>query len=161
MKILVVSDTHRKMDNLYKVVEKEKPLDMIIHCGDIEESADYLRGMVNCPVCVVAGNNDFFHRYDKELVIPLCDGFKGLVTHGNQYYISMGVEMLANEARARGVDFAFFGHTHRPYCNIVNGVQMINPGSLSYPRQDNRLPSYAILNIDNGAYKCDIHYFEN
>ena len=29
MKILIVSDTHRKDGNLYDVIEKEKPLDMM------------------------------------------------------------------------------------------------------------------------------------
>jgi len=35
-KILVVSDTHGIDRNFYEVVESEKPLDLIIHCGDIE-----------------------------------------------------------------------------------------------------------------------------
>ena len=34
MKILIVCDTHRKDGNLYDVIEKEKPLDMLIHLGD-------------------------------------------------------------------------------------------------------------------------------
>ena len=38
MKILIVSDTHRKDGNLYDVIEKEKPLDMLIHLGDAEKS---------------------------------------------------------------------------------------------------------------------------
>ena len=38
MKILIVSDTHRKDGNLYDVIEKEKPLDMLIHLGDAEGS---------------------------------------------------------------------------------------------------------------------------
>ena len=29
MKILIVSDTHRKDGNLYDVIEKEKPFDML------------------------------------------------------------------------------------------------------------------------------------
>lgn len=159
MKILVVSDTHRHSENLYKVIEMEKPLDMIIHCGDIEEPDDYLRGVANCPVCIVSGNNDFFYHYDREMLVPL-SGFKGFITHGHNYYISMGVEMLAREAKSRGADFAFFGHTHRPFNDIVNGVRMINPGSLSYPRQEGKQPSYAILNINNGQYDCTIKYLD-
>ena len=31
MKILIVSDTHRKDDNLKKVLEEVKPIDMFIH----------------------------------------------------------------------------------------------------------------------------------
>lgn len=159
MKILIVSDTHKRSENLYKVIDMEKPLDMVIHCGDIEESDDYLRGVVHCPVCIVSGNNDFFYNYDKELLVPI-EKFKGFIAHGHNYYISLGKEILANEARARGADFAFFGHTHRPYNNIVNGVYMVNPGSLSYPRQEGRVPSYAIMHVENGSFKCEIKYLE-
>ena len=35
MKILIVSDSHRKDENLLKVIERESPLDMFIHLGDI------------------------------------------------------------------------------------------------------------------------------
>ena len=38
MRILIVSDTHRKNENFLKVVEKEAPFDLLIHCGDIEGS---------------------------------------------------------------------------------------------------------------------------
>ena len=36
MKILVVSDTHRKDDNLKLVLSEECPLDMLIHLSDAE-----------------------------------------------------------------------------------------------------------------------------
>ena len=39
MKILIVSDTHRKDGNLYDVIEKEKPFDMLIHLGDAGKRA--------------------------------------------------------------------------------------------------------------------------
>ena len=159
MKVLVVSDTHRRMDNLDRVIEIEKPLDMVIHCGDMEESDDHLRMVAQCPVFVVAGNNDYFHNYEKELFVRL-GNHKGIISHGHNYYISMGVEIYASEARARGVDVAFFGHTHRPYYNVVNGVTLINPGSISYPRQEGRQPSYAILNVDNDKLDCEIKYLE-
>ena len=38
MKVLIVSDTHRHNENYLKVVEKVKPIDMLVHCGDIEGS---------------------------------------------------------------------------------------------------------------------------
>ena len=41
MKILIVSDTHRKNDNYLKALEVTAPVDMVIHCGDIEGS-EYL-----------------------------------------------------------------------------------------------------------------------
>ena len=38
MKILIVSDTHRKDGNLQWVMEQTKPFDMLIHLGDAEGS---------------------------------------------------------------------------------------------------------------------------
>ncbi len=35
MKILIVSDTHKKNENYFKVLEMHHP-DMVIHCGDAE-----------------------------------------------------------------------------------------------------------------------------
>jgi hypothetical protein len=34
------------------------------------------------------------------------------------------------------------------------GITVVNPGSISMPRQDNRRPSYAILDVDRQG---DIH----
>lgn len=38
MKILIVSDTHRRDANLVEVLKKEKPLDLLIHLGDVREA---------------------------------------------------------------------------------------------------------------------------
>ena len=38
MKILIVSDTHRKDENLKQVIARSGPLDMLIHLGDAEGS---------------------------------------------------------------------------------------------------------------------------
>lgn len=36
MKILIISDTHGSHKNFDRVIEKERPLDMLIHLGDVE-----------------------------------------------------------------------------------------------------------------------------
>ena len=41
-----------------------------------------------------------------------------------------------------------FGHTHKPYFSQKDGLTVLNPGSLSYPRQDGRKPSYMVMEID-------------
>ena len=38
--------------------------------------------------------------------------------------------------------------THKPVIEEIDGVLAINPGSLSYPRQHGRKPSYVILETD-------------
>ena len=66
MKILVVSDTHRKNDNYFDILKKEKP-DLVIHCGDAEGSEYALTESAKCPVKIVLGNNDFFSDLPREL----------------------------------------------------------------------------------------------
>ena len=67
--------------------------------------------------------------------------------------------MLKEEARARNFDIAMFGHTHRPYLEQERDVTVLNPGSMSYPRQEGRKPSYMVMEIDgNGDASYTIKY---
>ena len=149
MKILVVSDTHRKDDNLKLVLSEECPLDMLIHLGDAEGSEHFIPDWVNpeCRMEMVLGNNDFFSRLDREREIDIA-GHKAFITHGHYYGVSMGPEGLVDEAKSRGCDIAMYGHTHRPFLDVIEGVTVLNPGSLSYPRQEGRRPSYMIIHVD-------------
>ena len=149
MKILVVSDTHRKDDNLKLVLSEECPLDMLIHLGDAEGSEHFSPDWVNpeCRMEMVLGNNDFFSRLDREREIDIA-GHKAFITHGHYYGVSMGPEGLVDEAKSRGCDIAMYGHTHRPFLDVIDGVTVLNPGSLSYPRQEGRRPSYMIIHVD-------------
>lgn len=149
MKILIVSDTHRKDENLKYVIEKHRPLDMLIHLGDAEGSEHFIQEWVNegCQLEMVMGNNDFFSALDRE--IELCLGpHKVLLTHGHYYNVSLGVEILCQEAMERGCDIAMYGHTHRPFLEEGENVTILNPGSLSYPRQEGRKPSYMIMELE-------------
>lgn len=147
MKILIVSDTHRKNENYFKALEKEKP-DMVIHCGDVEGSEYALSEAADCPVYMVLGNNDFFSDLPRELELTI-GPYKVWVTHGHNYYVSMGNEMLRQEAAARGMDVVLYGHTHRPVIDRGREVTAVNPGSISFPRQDGRRPSYALMELDD------------
>ena len=66
MKILVVSDTHKKNDNYFTVLEMHKP-DLVIHCGDAEGAEYAITQAADCPVQIVLGNNDFFSDLPREL----------------------------------------------------------------------------------------------
>lgn len=159
MKILIVSDTHRKDDNLKMVIEKTKPLDMLIHLGDAEGSEAMISSWLNegCRLEMVLGNNDFFSCLDKEREIWI-GKYKVLLTHGHYYNVSLDPELLRKEAVARGFDIAMFGHTHRPYYSEDEGVIVLNPGSLSYPRQDGRKPSFMIMEVDE---RGEAHFTQN
>lgn len=146
-KILIVSDTHRKNDNYFTLLEQLKPLDMVIHCGDAEGSEYAISQAAECPVQIVLGNNDFFSNLPRELEFEI-GRYHVWVTHGHTYYVSVGCERIKQEARERGVDIVMFGHTHRPCLDVEKDLITLNPGSISYPRQDGRRPSYIIMELD-------------
>ena len=147
-KYLIVSDTHGRDDNFYDVLDIEEPLNGIIHCGDFEGSEGKYALAANCPVYFVAGNNDFFSNLSRELEFKL-DGHTFFVTHGHNYMVSMDLEYIRSEGISRGADIICFGHTHKPVAKIIGGVYVFNPGSLSYPRQEGRRPSYIVLSVDD------------
>lgn len=156
MKILIVSDTHRKNENYFQALKEQKP-DMVIHCGDIEGSEQELESAADCPVQMVMGNNDFFSYLPRELELEI-EGLKIWITHGHNYYVSMGNETLKKEAIIKGVDIVIYGHTHKPVVDDEGGVIAVNPGSLSYPRQDGRRPSYCVMEIKGGRPQFAIKY---
>lgn len=154
MKILIVSDTHRKNENLKQVIKRAGDLDMLIHLGDAEGSENLIASWVNegCDLEIILGNNDFFSNLDREKEIMI-GRYRTLLTHGHYYNVSVGAEALKQEARARGFDIAMYGHTHRPYYEVDKkdgdkDLIVLNPGSLSYPRQDGHKPSYVLMEID-------------
>ena len=160
MKILIVSDTHRAHKTLTEVVEKEKPLDMLIHLGDVEGGEYYIDLLVSCPVHMVAGNNDFFTDLPRSEEFEI-GSYHAFITHGHGYYVSMGEEQLKEAARQRGADIVMYGHTHRPALTIEDDLVTLNPGSLAYPRQEGRKPSYIIMNVlPDGKAEYEIKYCE-
>ena len=158
MKVLIVSDTHKHLENYKMVLRREKPIDLLIHLGDVEGQETEVEELAGCHVEMVSGNNDFFSPLDREKCIYL-GRYKTLITHGHFYRVSLGDELLAGEASARGFDMALFGHTHRPVIEEKYGVIVANPGSVSYPRQDGRQASYIVAEVEqDGEVSMQIKY---
>ena len=158
MKILIVSDTHGKHENLKLALEQEKPIDRMIHLGDAEGCEDYIQRLAECPMDIVAGNNDFFSQLPTEETIYL-GNYKILITHGHYYNVNAGIARIQKDANARGFHIVMFGHTHRPVVERGNSIITLNPGSLSYPRQEGRRPSYIVMDLNkNGEAEFEIKY---
>ena len=147
MKILIVSDTHKRLRNFDIALDRVGPVDMLLHLGDVEGNADYIEAAAGCPTYIVSGNNDFFSDLPKERELMI-GKYKVFMTHGHYYYVSMGMETIIEEGRSRGADLVMFGHTHRPFFLQKDGMTILNPGSLSFPRQEGRRGSYMIMEVD-------------
>lgn len=157
-KILIISDTHRRNENFFAVLEKHGPFDMVIHCGDVEGSEYTICEAAGCPVEMVMGNNDFFSDLPREKEFEI-GKYKVWLTHGHNYYVSMDNQTIKNEARLKGVDIVMYGHSHKPVVEYAKDVIAINPGSLTYPRQEGRKPSFIIMETDgNGEAHFEINY---
>ena len=155
MKILVISDTHGKHANFDAVLEKEGKIDLLIHAGDVED-ATYIESMVNCPIHMVGGNNDYFSFLPKEKEFFI-GPHRVFLTHGHMYHLYMNTERLRYAGVQRKADIIIFGHTHQPKIEEVNGILLINPGSLSEPRQRGREATYVILELDKvGEIHCEL-----
>ena len=158
MKILIVSDTHGRHGNLDEVLEREGNIDVLLHLGDIEDGEHYIEAVADCPVHLLSGNNDYFSHLPGEKEIKI-GKYRVFMTHGHGYYVSVNTKRLREEASRRGVDIVLFGHTHKPYMDVEGDLKMINPGSLSYPRQEGRKPSYVVMDINaNGDASFELKF---
>ena len=157
-KILVLSDNHRKLDFVEKVLKLHPDIQMCIHLGDSEGEGEVQALLPKgCESYFLQGNNDFFSYLPKDVEVRIGKE-RCFLTHGHLYGVNFGLERLSEEARDRNCSMAFFGHTHKPCNRVVNGVHCINPGSISFPRQEDRRPSYSLLFLDQkGNLRVEMH----
>ena len=121
---------------------------MLIHCGDVERDEDYIRAAAGCPVCMVAGNNDWGSDLPQEIVTEI-GKYRVFITHGHRYYVPFEMDRLKAAAKERKAKIVIFGHSHMPYLQEEDGITFLNPGSISKPRQVSFEPTYAIMKLDD------------
>lgn len=153
MKILVVSDTHGNHKNLDKILDLAGEIQMFIHLGDVEGGEEYINAVVDTEKHIVRGNNDFFSDLPKEEEFYI-GKYKTFITHGHNYYVSLDPEYIKEEGIARRADIVMFGHTHKPFLEQNEEITVLNPGSVSYPRQEGRKGSYMLIELDEKGELC-------
>lgn len=158
MKILIVSDSHGRCYYLERALKRVKPIDLLIHLGDIEGDDQYIKSVAESPVVMVSGNNDFFSEISREEIIHL-GKYCIMLTHGHRYGVNYSVEQIKEAALSKGANIVMFGHTHRPLIDLTNDdIWAINPGSITQPRQQGRIPTFIIMEIDK---KGEAHFTLN
>lgn len=152
-RVLIVSDSHGRLEHLEKAMERVKP-GLILHMGDVEGDEDIIEAEAGCEVVFVRGNCDYSSDAPAREVVEI-GRHKVFMAHGHSFGVSFGLEELAAAAKEEECDYAFFGHTHVPMKTEVMGVTIINPGSISLPRQDRRIPTFVVADVDR---KGDLHF---
>lgn len=158
MKILIVSDTHGYNEKLWDIIENEEPIDMVIHCGDLECDESVIRDGVDCTLIMVPGNNDYYSELERVRTIDI-GKYKAVITHGHRYHVHSGFDALYYLGIENHADFVIFGHTHVPVVRTEGPITYINPGSLTYPRQAGSQSTYIIMTVvDNEQPTFEIKY---
>ncbi len=150
MKILVFSDSHNNKQAMLDAVLDENPK-LILHLGDHAHDCDaLLEAYPRIPLRAVRGNCDFrsneldrdeFVIHDKRI----------FMTHGHLYGVKTGLGSVLNTAFSRRADILLFGHTHIPFCETVDDLLVVNPGSIGLGRK-----TYAVLEVERGTVECQI-----
>jgi predicted phosphodiesterase len=58
---------------------------------------------------------------------------------------------MAKSAGAKEGDLIAFGHTHKPWHGLVEGVHLLNTGSVGKPKDGDWRAGYALVEIDEGV----------
>lgn len=159
MKITVISDSHRNFHRLKSVVERNMDSELFIHLGDgMLEVIDVAKLYPEKPFVFVKGNSDFI-KYREERVVN-AGGHRIFCTHGHNYNVHWETDPIIRKAYSMRCNIVLFGHTHIYRTECVNGMYIMNPGSLDRPRGKNR-PSYGIITINpEGSVSMNIVAFK-
>ena len=149
-RLLVLSDNHGSAQEFRNILDEHRgKFDALVHCGDSEWSPELLDSCVDCPVYCAKGNCDYGFINREEDVFEFGDHVC-FVTHGHRYGVNWGLEELVEKAQEMGADIVFYGHTHVPdYQEFEDeNVIVMNPGSITLPRQMKPQKTYMIVELD-------------
>lgn len=178
MKIAVISDSHGSLEAWEKAEKYFKDSDLVLHAGDIlyHGSRNPLPAGYNTIALTEKINEDVGKHYDllavqgnvdsqvdnwvlpyplPEYAVYDNNGFRIVLYHGHQHET---VGERVDFASRFGADLLIFGHTHLPFLEERDRLILLNPGSISLPKQEPAVPTMAliedseirIINLDSG-----------
>lgn len=163
MKIFFISDIHGSLYYLKKGIKlyKEEKADYIALLGDVlyhgprnplpkEYNPEAVASLLNeykDKIIAVRGNCD--SEIDQDLIeYPMMSDYSIILYNNRRIFLTHG--HTYNEKNLPNLsenDVLVHGHTHIPVAKKQNNIYILNPGSISLPR-DNIPNSYAILQDD-------------
>ncbi|MCL2266541.1 MAG: YfcE family phosphodiesterase [Treponema sp.] len=164
-KILVFSDSHGSVSALKNVFAWAKdhlpPDDSICAAAclgdglsDISKAADETGFYSDWKI--VRGNNDF-NIHEPEAAVFDFAGNCFFMCHGHRHGLYGGIFSLLSAAKNNKANTALFGHTHVPFKKNVDGVLLVNPGSVSRPRSGMG-STFAVIECAEGSQPDVVFY---
>lgn len=149
MKIGVISDTHDFLDP--RVLKLFHGVDHILHAGDVGMQIIVFDLEQIAPTTAVLGNTDLGNPLKSTEVVTLGE-LKFLVHHIVNPH-ALDDKLRVKLARTHP-DVVIFGHTHRPFNEVIDGVRFFNPGYAGKPKFGAER-SVAILHCEGKAIRAE------
>ena len=142
--LTVFSDTHGNGDLLYKLNGDFLVSNKIVFLGDGASDLNYIPTDYQDKIVAVRGNCDFSLTYPKQALFTV-EKVTVLAVHGDEFGVKLGLTRLLEYAKKVKAKLVLYGHTHQPKITEIDGVTLVNPGSLSdYTREK----TFAFIKID-------------
>ena len=142
-RIVLISDNHGLVKAITDIRSQYCHGEYLLHCGDSEMPAYMLDGFAS-----VQGNNDDYNAYPARRILNIA-GHRILMVHGHRDMFFGHYDMLADRAKQQGCDIVMFGHTHIYHDSVVDGIRILNPGSI-WRNRDGSEPSYMLIDLEEG-----------
>ena len=152
MKILITSDTHGFYSPISDYILTHSDIELLVHAGDGVEDVEKIAYETDVAYHVVKGNNDYFSNISYDKVISI-DNHKIFLTHGHKYGVDLGYKKILDIAKDNGCDIAIHGHTHKYYQLKEDGILILNPGSISLPRDNN--PGFLVMTLEDKKMRLE------
>ena len=143
IKIGIISDTHGLLRE--EVIERLKDCTCIFHAGDVDrpEILDQLRTLGS--LYVVRGNNDGYWAQNLRRSLNF--------SVGNVKFFM--VDDRKDVAWKLGdTQVVIFGHSHKYFCQEIDGRLWLNPGSCGRSRFGGEV-TMAVMTVENGSWEVE------
>jgi uncharacterized protein len=159
MQIAIISDIHNNETNLKKVLDYcvSNKISKVICCGDLAslETLDFLNDNFAGEIFYTFGNmdNDFLrnypfkdNRYRKTKIFKDFGETKIDGKHVAFIHFPQEAKKLCELGK---YNFVFYGHTHKPFEEIISNCKMLNPGNIANQLY---LPTFAVWETENDKF---------
>jgi len=153
-----------------EVISLLKTLEIPTVMGNYDDGVGYERGDCGCAYTttqeredgqvsidwttrtVTQANKEYLRGLEKSIMVE-AEGRRLLLVHGsprriNEYlYEDRPEASLRRMLESLNIDALVCGHTHKPYHRVVDGVQVINDGSVGKPKDGDPRACYALISV--------------
>jgi putative phosphoesterase len=146
-RLVIVSDSHGNVKGLEKLLPLIEENHYFVFLGDGIADLGKVLEQADKKTVFCRGNCDFFARVDEDGGLEV-ENIKIFYCHGHKYGVKLGLNKLARVTKEKGCQIALYGHTHNAKITEMDGVTLINPGSLRLPIGEGGSYCYLVVNGD-------------